>query len=283
MKRTIITGILLALAAGAAGAADLPALITKAPITPATLWDTGGLYVGLESGAAVANTSTSALGLNSLVSGNVKSDGGYIGGVVGYMKGSAAHWYAGECDASYRNISSGDVTAVMPGGSTIGVASVASRWSAGCEARVGGSVDPMTLLANAAGNIGLGSISFPTFNPVPPPGAHVAAAPRTYIGAGFEAFGVSGNFGGVGGADVVWAPRVRIGALWQQLNSAGTPTGGVFDVSGKIVLAKNGLEFSNVFDPAAGAKFTGTTTMGNLYAVELRYMFSPGGITLASK
>jgi len=45
---------MLIAATGGAGAADLPAVIAKGPITPATLWDTGGLYVGLETGAAVA-------------------------------------------------------------------------------------------------------------------------------------------------------------------------------------------------------------------------------------
>jgi opacity protein-like surface antigen len=281
MKRLLLAAVALAALCALAKAADLP--YKALPPTPASLWDTGGLYVGLETGAAVANTSTSTLGLNSLVAGNVKADGGYIGGEVGYMKGTAAHWYAGECDASYRNITSGAIVAVGPGAPPV-AASVASRWSVGCEVRVGGSVDPLTLLANAANAIGLGSLSFGTFSPIPPPGAHVSAAPRTYMAGGFEAFGVSGDIGAAGGADVVWALRIRpIGALWQQLDSGGKPTGGVFDVSTKIVLANHGLQFNHVFDPTTNATFAGQASMGNLYAVELRYMWSPGGIVIASK
>jgi hypothetical protein len=263
--------------AGSALAADLP--VKAAGLTTASLWDTGGWYVAIESGAAVANANVSgsnSLFVNSFVSGNLHADGGYVGGAFGMMKGSAKSWYGFDCDANWRNISAGVNTAA---GNSV---SVTSRWSAGCEARVGGSVDPLTLLANAANQVGLNLFSsFPTFSPIPPPGAHVAAAPRTYAALGAEVFGVNGDIGVAGGADVVWALRIRpIGVLWQQLDSSGKPTGGVFDMNAKIVLASHGLEFSNVFDPTRFARFSGEAGMGNLYAVELRYAFAPGGISI---
>ena len=278
MKRILLGMVAAAALSSAAAAADLPVLPLKAPaVTPTSLWSTGGWYLGLESGAAVANASVSgnnSLFLNGFTSGNLHADGGYIGGAFGYMRGNPASWYGFDCDAAYRNITAGVSTATQ----SIGVA---SRWSAGCGGRFGGSVDPLTLLANATNAIGLGSLSFPTFNPVPPPGAHVAAAPRTYAELGAEAFGISGDFGVTGGAEVVVAPRIKVGALWQQLDSTGKPTGGVFDVDAKIVFANKGLQINNVFDPNTGVTFSGQASMGNVYAVELRYLFAPGGISIS--
>jgi hypothetical protein len=256
--------------AGPAGAADLPlnAPVTKAPVM--ALWDTGGWYVSLNTGAEVAQAkvSGSATFVGAFASGNVQANGGVIGAGIGFMRGNPASWYGGECNVYYRNISAGVNTMA-------GSAGVASRWEGSCGVRIG--FDP-AMVSEALSGLGLSGIGFPTITPIPPPGVKVASTTRTFVEAGGSLTGVSGDFGTAGGATVAWGPYFKLGTLFQPINAiTGKPSGGVFEVSVRAALYDKGFEFQNFLDPNHNVVFAGQSHLTRAYMAELSYKFAPGG------
>jgi hypothetical protein len=262
MKRLLCATIALVALCAPVRAADLP---VKA-LPPQFFVNTSGFYWGVEAGAGVqqASANGSPLFANSLVSGKLNADGGTVGGCIGYMTGHAASWYAIQGCLDYQNISSGLIVANQPVG-------IATRWSGTLEARWGGGVDPLGTISGLLGNIGVSGISFPTFAPVAPAGFDVGgAAPRSYIAAGAECFGVRGSVGSAEGADVACGPMLKVGAIWQiyKKNPAGldVPTGNAVDVSAAVTWPSRGFELTNLGASGGGAPgFAGGVDTGTRY------------------
>jgi hypothetical protein len=268
IKTLLYAGMAFILAGNAAGAADLPVMPVKAP--PVFFVDTSGFYWGIEAGAGVqqASASGSPLFANSLVSGKLTASGGTVGGCFGYIKGHAAQWLGLQACVDYQNISAGEVVANQPIG-------IASRWSSTVEFRYGGTVDPLSMISSTLGGLGIGGITFPTFTPIPPAGVNVEAGPRSYIAAGFEAFGVTGSVGSVNGADVAFAPMLKLGAIWQILDkTTGKPTGNAVDVSAMVSWPMRGFEVTNLGASGGGAPgFTGGLDTGTRYMGKVAFLF----------
>lgn len=269
MKRLILSAVAAAALCAPALAADMP---VKA-FAPASVWDTGGWYVSLNTGAEVAQAGLSGHStfLGSFSSGNVNATGGVIGAGIGFMRGNAASWRGAECDVYYRNIAAGVQT-------TAGAVGVASRWEGSCGVRLG--FDP-SQIAEALSGLGLGgiSVSFPTF---PPPGVRVGPTHRTFVEVGGTATGVSGDFGVPGGAVVAFGPYFKIGTLFQAVNMVtGVPTGGVWEVSARAALYDKGFEATNFLDPQHNVVFAGQSHLTRAYMMELSYKLAPSGAVAA--
>lgn len=267
MKRILIATVALAALCAPAKAADMP---LKAP-PPIGLWDTGGWYVSINTGAEVASAGASGSGtfVGSFAAGNLQAAGGVVGAGIGFMHGNPASWKGGECDVYYRNIAAGVQT--LSGAA----AGVASRWEGSCGVRLG--FDP-SMITEALGGLGLGGFSFPTFPTVPPPGVRVGPTTRTFVEVGGTVTGVSGDFGVAGGATVAWGPYFKVGTLFQPINAiTGKPSGGVFEVALRAALYDKGFEATNFLDPNHTVVFAGQSHLSRTYMAELSYKFAPGG------
>jgi len=275
MKRLLLATVAAAALCAPARAADLP---YKAAPAPVGLWDTGGWYVSLNSGAEVAQANVSGGSntfLGSFAAGKVQANGGVVGVGVGAMYGNPASWKGWECDVYYRNISAGIQT-------TAGSAGVASRWEGSCGVRIG--FDP-SVVTDLFSGLGFSGITLPTFHPIPPPGVQVASTTRSFLEAGGSATGVSGDFGVGGGATVAWGPYLKVGTLFQPVNAlTGKPSAGVIEVSLRAALYDKGFEFTNFLDPQHNVVFAGQSHLTRAYMLELDYKFAPTALSvLASR
>jgi hypothetical protein len=266
MKRLLLATALLAWVDVSASAADLPVPPTKAPVF---FVDTSGFYWGVEAGAGTQQTSaSSSLFANQLVSGKLEASGGTVGGCVGHIKGNAVHWLGLQGCLDYQNIQSSLAVA----GVNVGVA---TRWSGTMEVRIGGTVDPLSMISTAFSGLGIGGITFPTFTPIPPAGVNVQAGPRSYIAGGFECFGVSGGIGTVTGADVACGPMAKIGAIWQILDKVtGAPTGNAVDVSAMVSKPSRGFELTSLGASGGTAPgFSAGLDTGTRYMGKVAFLF----------
>lgn len=259
MNRFILSGVLALSGIGLAQAADMP--VKAAPL----LFDnvTSGAYIGIETGASVANEKGSGLFANNLVSGNVTAAGGVVGGCLGYIRGSASSAWGVKTCADYQNIAA---TGVIGQGT-------ASRWNSTSEVQFYGNF--FSWFQQTIGNLGV-NIAFPTF--VPPSlngGVNLAAAPHNYFAAGVKLQGISGNFGSMNGATVGVDPMVKAGAVWQTLDASGKPNGGAIDVNAEVAFFKKGVTLANVF-ASAGQPTSIHTEMGTTYTGKVSYLFGIG-------
>lgn len=263
MKRIMLLAA-LSLIAAPAHAADMP--VKAAPLS---VYDTSGWYIGVETGAAVAQSrvsGSSSLFATSLVNGHLTAAGGTVGGCVGYAKGGAASWWGVQACGDYQNITASDAVVI---------AGVASRWSATQEVRFGGStiMGWIASLPSVLPNLGV-NITFPTFTPPVLGGAHLAAAPRTYLAIGANEFGISGDFGGATGAKVGIAPMLKAGSIWQVTDAAGRTNGGAIDGYAQVTFAGKGLTLNNVGASGGGVSASGSASMGTVYKAGLAYDFA---------
>jgi hypothetical protein len=246
--------------AGPAFGADMTVL--KAP--PAFPYATSGFYAGVYTGANVAQTNmsgTNLLGV-SLVQGSVAASGGEVGVTVGWVKGSIEKdsWWGLDGRCGYQNVTASVATA----GASV---SAASRWSC-----MGGAMVSASLIKKAAAalpNLGLNGITtaFPGFTPVPPPGANVGTA-HEFFEIGGRAQGISGNFGGVDGSSVGVAPMLMYGAIWENLDTNGRPTGTALRAAAWTAFPEKGATFNGLFGP-------GNPTIGSGVAIKQQW-----GVTL---
>lgn len=249
---------------GQAFAADMPvkAASFAYPV------DTSGWYFGLDSGARVARASTSGNGLfvSSLVSGDVTADGGYVGGAFGYIRGDQHAWTRFHFIVDYQNITG----SVPVAGAN---ANIASRWSASGEVDFGGDYNPITLIVAALGNVGVQGFTFPTFTP-PTLNGVTAAAPRNYLGGGFQIYGLSGNFGQVGGVSESIGAMLKAGAIWQSVSTTtGKANGGAFDTYASVTWSGKGVELDNLFGSSGGPTLRGSANLKTTYSVGWSYLF----------
>lgn len=262
MKRIALAAF-AALLPACAFAADMP---IKAPNFAYPL-DLAGWYAGIDAGASVSRasvTGSSTLFVNSLVTGKLNAAGGYVGGCVGYIRGNAGSWWAVQGCGDWQNI-----TASAPGVA----ASVGSRWDSTLEVRLGGTINPVSLMVDALSNLGVGGFAFPTFTPVAPGGISVAVAPRTYLAGGVDFKGLDGDFFKANGTTVAISPMLKTGAIWQVLNKNGQSTGGVVDTYAKIAFMDKGITVGNVFGTGGGPVVGGHASLGTTYTAGVAYYF----------
>ncbi len=271
MRNTIkfLAGILLATTAFAsAQAADMPLKAMKNNLL-AFPYTGDGFYWGIATKAGIEQDSASGTFLaTSLVTGTVNAAGGGVGGTLGYMHGMGDKWLAFEGTTYWQNISasSSAVTASVGGVSAAVNASFASRWSADQVVKIGGW-NPFSWLGN------FGGFTFPTL-PTPPtvPGITIIAGGHTYLMAGVEEWGISGQFFTVGsGVTVGVAPLVGAGIMNQIVDSKGALTGAVLDTGAQVVFADKGFQASGLFAP--GQPTVGALNSGRKYEVYAKVLF----------
>ena len=247
IMRKFLLATIAVLLAVPAFAADLPAIVTKGP--PAYPYDSSGFYFGANVMAGVQQNSINGnpTFTGSLVNGNLTAAGGAIGGTVGWTKGTAGFWWAIEDSLDYQNITAS---------ATTGNASTASRWSNETVVKVHG-FNPLQYLPN----LGITFPTFPTTFPATPAGISVGAA-QLYIGAGAKEWGVSGNFGGIGGTTWAVAPMIEAGSVAQIIDTTGKPSGAALDLGAEVVFADRGFTF--MAGPGSPV-FAGAVKSGNQY------------------
>ena len=264
MKRFL--AVLLATAfCGAAYAADLPVL--KAPARSNLLvfpYNGDGLFWGIATKAGVEQDSASGNFLGSaLLSGSANASGGGIGGTLGWMHGMGNMWVAFEGSLYYQNITAST-------NATDGVVSVpaswASRWSSDQVIKVGGW-NPFAWIGN------FGGFTFPTL-PTPPSvsGINIVATGHTYIMAGVEEWGISGQFFMANsGVTIGVAPLIGAGILNQIVDTTGKLTGAVLDTGAQVVFADKGFSASGLFAP--GVPVVSQMSSGRKYEVYAKVLF----------
>jgi hypothetical protein len=246
----VLTVAAFALLPSLSEAADLAIqkALAKAPAYPL---DSSGCYFGINTEAAVAQSSNSGTGLlaTSLVTGSLTAAGGAVGGSVGCIKGTPSQWVGIHASLDWQNIT-GNV------GTVAGANNIASRIQGGVAVRWGGFGTVMNWLQGL--NLGL---NFPVVTQAPVAPAGVTFLPggaHPYFMAGVEAYNVNAAFGVVTGNVVEIAPMVGAGVLNPIADSTGKATGAVFDTYAKVIFAGRGGAFSN------GA-FTASANMGTEY------------------
>lgn len=252
---------LVLLASAIAGPALGADLQLKAP----TYYTDSGWYVGVHTGAAVAQTSVTGSDLfaTSLVSGKLVADGGEVGGSFGWVKGRIDQdkWWGIASTISYQNISASSNVAGTN-------ANVASRWSA--TQTVEFSMTWLQQLTQVIPSISLTNV-FPGYTPIAPPGLNVAA-PHNFFAVGLREYGISGSFGMAGGTSWSVAPLLEMGAIWQVLNPAGKPTGGAAKAYAWVAFPGKGVTINGLFGPGNPVTAAGAN-MGTQYGVALDYNF----------
>lgn len=262
MRKFMLAALLAAFSLPAL-AADLPKMITKGP--DIFSFEASGWYFGVEAGAAAAqaNVSGQSLFVTSLAKGNLTAAGGTIGGCGGWISGRGGNWWGLHGCVDYQNIT---------GTSAIGTG-VASRWSATQEVRFGGNI--LGWLLDVLPNVGVTGFSFPTFTPPSVNGnVNLAAAPHNYFAVGISEFGMDGSFGGATGAKVGIAPMIKMGAIWQSLDSTGKPNGRAVDIYAQVTFAGKGFTLDNVLAPNGQLAASGSGNLGTQYKAGLGYYFS---------
>lgn len=264
MKNIVAASAALLLAALPAAAADMP---LKAP--PALFgFETSGWYLGVDTGAAVAQTKENGgtLFAPALVSGTLTAAGGTIGACAGYVRGMPSSWFSLHGCVDYQNIAASSAVAAAP-------ASIASRWSSVQEVRIGGNA--LSFFQAALSNLGVTGLTFPTFAPPSPNGSfNLAATPHQYLGFGVSEFGVQGNFGGASGATVGVAPMIEAGAIWQTLGANGQPNGGALNAYAQVTFSGKGFTVADVLAPGLPPAISGSANMGTQYKAGLAYLFA---------
>ncbi len=261
MISTSAAALLAAMAfCGCATAADLH---LKAPAKGNLLvfpYTGDGMYWGIATKGGVEQDSASGSFLgNALVTGNSNALGGGVGGTLGYMHGMGDKWMAFEGSAYYQNIA-GAAMAANASGTLATNASFASRWSSDQVVKIGGW-NPFAWLGN------FGGFQFPTL-PTPPsvPGINIIAGGHTYIMAGIEEWGISGQFFTASSSvEIGVAALVGAGIMNQIVDANGKLTGAVLDVGAQVVFADKGLAVSGLFTPIAPV--VGALNSGRKYEV----------------
>lgn len=267
-KYTLIAAAVLATLAFSvpAQAADMPVLKAQKSNLLVFPYTSSGMYWGIAVKGGVEQDSASGSFLGTaLVTGNSNALGGGIGGTFGYMHGMGDKWVAFEGTAYYQNIA-GAATAVNATGTLAGNASFASRWSAEQVVKIGGW-NPFSWIGN------FGGFQFPTL-PTPPtvPGINIIGSGHTYIMAGVEEWGISGQFFQANsGVTVGVAALVGAGIMNQIVDAKGALTGAVLDVGAQVVFADKGFQASGLFAP--GAPVVSSLTSGRKYEVYAKIDF----------
>jgi hypothetical protein len=267
MRKTLTAAAMLAVLSVPALAADLSVapLYKAPPSNPFSNASGSGVYIGIGTTAGVSNSQVSGNNIfaTSLAGGDLNSDGASVDAAIGYISGNTSilgfgNWWRVEASGSYQNITA-----------TAGGASVQQRWSGMQEFDVG--ADLINQITAVVGNLG---INWPTFTPQLPANVAVAAVPKQYFGAIVKEFGMSGNFGGVGGETVAVAPGIKSGFLWQTIGINGKPNGGAIDAFAYVAWPVKGFTVNNVIGtggaPTLGAAAVG---LGTQYGAGLKYDF----------
>lgn len=146
MKRLLVAGVGLLALTGAAAAADLPPApgnYYKAPtFVPPYSWT--GFYLGVNGGGGLGWS-------NWDTAGGFHTDGGVVGGTVGYNYQIGRAVIGGEGDIDWSSISGSTTTAGCPAG-----CSTSNSWLSTIRARVGYAADrfmPYVTGGAAFGNI----------------------------------------------------------------------------------------------------------------------------------
>lgn len=235
--RKIFLATCAVLFAGAAFAADLPPIVTKAPISYNPFITGSGWFVGAGTSLAVANSNVSGnvITLPGITGGNVSAAGGTVDVDVGYIwsKCLFGTWCQIETDAKYQNI---------VGNTAVGT--ISSRWQLTQEIDIG--IDAIQALASVVPGI---NTTFPQFNPTGllPSAVAVANTPMGYVGFKQAEMLISGNVGQSGGQDWAYAPGATSGFRWKTLGTNGSPNGGSIKVFGDILVANKGASIANLF------------------------------------
>jgi hypothetical protein len=250
MRKMILATAMSSLVLSAAFAADVtPPVYTKAQKSNLLTfpYNGDGFYWGIATKMGVEQDSASGqIGGIALATGNMNATGGGIGGTLGYMHGMGDKWVAFEGSLYYQNVTAGGqaVTPLAGGVNALVPASFASRWSSDQVVKIGGW-NPFSWLGN------LGGFTFPTL-PTPPsvPGITIVGTGHTYIMAGIEEWGISGQFFNQNsGVDVGVAALLGAGVMNQIVDSTGKLTGAVLDVGADVVFADKGLSVAGLFVP----------------------------------
>jgi hypothetical protein len=247
MRKLLLSTTILAVAAFAvpAQAADMSVKALKSNLLVFP-YNSSGFYWGVATKAGVEQDSASGSFLaTSLATGTVSATGGGIGGTLGYMRGMQDKWVAFEGTLYWMNVTgAGQATMPIGGGVSVAVpATFASRWSAEQVVKIGGW-NPFSII----GNLGF---TFPAL-PTPPtvPGINIVGTGHTYIMAGVEEWGISGQFFTANtGITVGVAPLVGAGIMNQIVDARGKLTGAVLDVGAQVVFADKGFQTSGLFAP----------------------------------
>jgi hypothetical protein len=134
MKRFALSTALLGAFTGVAGAADLPVLPVKAPVTVLDFYNGSGLYGGFnvkaEGGTANVNSLFTA-------SGQLNPVGGIYGLTAGWQKGNGTSFFALEVMADKNNVRGGDPCAM---GAVTLSCSVQGNWEFEGRVKFGGQL-----------------------------------------------------------------------------------------------------------------------------------------------
>ncbi|MGY3581484.1 outer membrane immunogenic protein [Bradyrhizobium sp. USDA 4341] len=193
MKKFLLAGAAFALLSSAAGAADLPRAMAKAPIAAAAPYAqpffswTGG-YVGLFGGYGFSGDDTKvSVGGAPLVTG-LKPEGGFFGAELGYDYQFAPNWVIGIAgDAALSDINDSKTIAAI-GGYSVGAGSKLDKFGT-VRGKLGYAID--RVLVYGTGGLAVGY--------------NEATANIRYPGGSVSAFDSQTHVGWTAGAGLDWA------------------------------------------------------------------------------
>lgn len=239
MKKFLLAGAALALLSSAAGAADLPRAMAKAPIAApyaqSAIFSWTGGYGGIVGGYAWGEAEINPIGA-AVLPVKLKPEGGFFGAEIGYNYQFAPNWVAGiSGDAFLSDISKGE-TLASAGGVSLGGTSKLDKFGT-IRGKIGYALDRVWVYGTGGLAIGYNEGTLDIATPV----------------GGTRLFDSQTHVGWAAGAGVNWAfmPNVTWSTEYLYVDlgkktydfAPGTSGALAFDVHPTYHLVKSGLNF----------------------------------------